>query len=217
MFFDYAKYFIKRGMDTNHNTYDGNMKLQKMLVFANMIHLANTGGPLFDDPIRAFANGCVIESVRLRYKNDYYALYEDSMKFEPQFEQDEYDALNTAIDIFGSLSAQELSELNHSFTFWKNAFKNSVGRDGYKDKNLSIVSLENMLAECNKVKSVVEAYRSTRGERCFSETVNGVKFYYDPSELSMTEDVLETLEDFSRKAEEDSYSIYLENGSMVIY
>lgn len=28
---DFAKFFLKRGADTNRNSYDGNMKLQKLL------------------------------------------------------------------------------------------------------------------------------------------------------------------------------------------
>ena len=37
---DYAKYFIKGGFDSNPNTYDGNMKLNKLLVFADLISMA---------------------------------------------------------------------------------------------------------------------------------------------------------------------------------
>lgn len=36
---NYAKYIIRNGLDTNHNTYDGNMKLQKLLFFADYISL----------------------------------------------------------------------------------------------------------------------------------------------------------------------------------
>ena len=69
--FDYAKYFMKQGLDTQRNTFDGNMKLQKLLVFANLISLAERGEPLFNDEILAFEQGCVIEEVRLKYKHSY--------------------------------------------------------------------------------------------------------------------------------------------------
>lgn len=66
--YDFAKFFIKNGADSSPNTYDGNMKLQKLLVFADLANIAEYGEPLFGDQVLAFKNGCVVEKVRLRYK-----------------------------------------------------------------------------------------------------------------------------------------------------
>lgn len=41
--YDVAKYFIKNDADSFPNTYEGNMKLQSLLVFANMINVAKNG------------------------------------------------------------------------------------------------------------------------------------------------------------------------------
>ena len=74
---DYAKYFIKNGFDAIKcipNTKDGNMKINKLCVFANMINIAEYNTPLFDDKILAFENGCVIENIRFAYRNHYYRL-----------------------------------------------------------------------------------------------------------------------------------------------
>ena len=76
--YEFAKYFIKKGLDSSPNTYDGNMKLQKMLVFANLVSIAEGKGKLFSEDILAYKNGCVVEKVRLRYKNDYYDFKKDS-------------------------------------------------------------------------------------------------------------------------------------------
>lgn len=38
--YDAAKYFIKNDADSFSNTYEGNMKLQSLLVFANMVNVA---------------------------------------------------------------------------------------------------------------------------------------------------------------------------------
>lgn len=59
--YDFAKFFIKSGADSTPNTYDGNMKLQKMLVLSDMAHLARCRQPLFGDNILAFENGLVVE------------------------------------------------------------------------------------------------------------------------------------------------------------
>lgn len=65
--YDFAKFFIKNGADSMPNTYDGNMKLQKLLFLADLANIAEYGEPLFNDQVLAFKNGCVVEKVRLRY------------------------------------------------------------------------------------------------------------------------------------------------------
>ena len=57
---DAAKWFVNQNCDMPRNTFDGNMKLQKMLFFAQLIHLARTGELLFEDPILAFKQGSVV-------------------------------------------------------------------------------------------------------------------------------------------------------------
>lgn len=41
--YDVAKYFIKNDADSFLNTYEGIMKLQSLLVFANMINVTKNG------------------------------------------------------------------------------------------------------------------------------------------------------------------------------
>lgn len=50
---DIAKYFIKLGLDEPQDTPEGNIKLQQLLVLANLASLAEYGEPLFDDEITA--------------------------------------------------------------------------------------------------------------------------------------------------------------------
>lgn len=213
---DFAKYFIKRGFDSQRNTYDGNMKLQKLLFFANFISLLQKRKLLFSDPILAFSNGCVVEDVRLRYKNDFACLCEESAVFEPRFSQDEYDVLTMTTDLFGNKPAKELSELNHQFSFWKNALQRSADINGFKNKDQAIVLPEDMVAEAEKMQAIIAAYLANKTERAFSEVINGVTFYYDP-EIEMSDSIIEELESFSKSAEDDTYSVYKDNGKLVIF
>ena len=50
---DIAKYFIKLDLDEPQGTPEGNIKLQQLLVLANLASLAEYGEPLFDDEIMA--------------------------------------------------------------------------------------------------------------------------------------------------------------------
>jgi len=115
---DCAKYFMKNATGLN-NSFDGSMKLQKLLVFSNLVNMALNNKPLFKDRLYAFKNGCVVDSVRLKYKNDYLGLKKESESFKPNFSECELEALDITLNIFDKLSAKELSDLNHEFDFWK--------------------------------------------------------------------------------------------------
>lgn len=215
--YDYAKYFIKKGLDTNSNTYDANMKLQKLLVFANLINMAKYGEPLFENPIMAFRNGCVVEKVRLRYKHDYFNFIEDSEKFNPDFTEEEYETLTATISIFGDLSARELSELNHSFEFWREAYTHSEVSENYHDKHSSVISVENMRKELPKINTVLSSYYESKCQCMHEEKVNGITFYYDPKDISINDSVIDELYTFSSDAEDSAYTVYMDNGELVIY
>lgn len=213
--YDFAKFFIKNGADSRPNTYDGNMKLQKLLVLADLVSIAEYGEPLFNDQVLAFKNGCVVEKVRLRYKNDYETFKHDSELYQPDFSEREYEVLNLVMDIFGSASAKELSDINHTFDFWKLAFDNGTSSTGYHDKEMSIVDMMSKKDDIEKMQEIIAAYRETANDITASETINGVTFYFDG--FALTDDMIEQLESFSLSADDDTYSVYLDNGRLVIY
>lgn len=213
--YDLAKFFIKNGADSSPNTYDGNMKLQKLLVFADLANIAEYGEPLFGDQVLAFKNGCVVEKVRLRYKNDYVAFYNDSKSYQPDFSEREYEILRLILDIFGNATAKELSEINHTFSFWKSAFINGTSSTGYHDKEQSVVDMMSQESDLNRMREIISAYKETSSEVESSETINGVTFFFDG--FVLTDDLMDQLEQFSLSAEEDAYSVYMDNGKLVIY
>lgn len=213
--YDFAKFFIKNGADSMPNTYDGNMKLQKLLVLADLANIAEYGEPLFEDRVLAFKNGCVVEKVRLRYKNDYFGFKRDSDIYQPDFSEKEYAVLNLIMDIFGGASARELSEINHTFHFWKVAFDNGTDDTGFHDKELSVVDMMSQTEDINRMKEIILAYREATNDVTASEIINGITFYYDG--FILTDEMIDELESFSLSAEDNAYSVYLDNGRLVIY
>ena len=213
--YDFAKFFIKNGADSMPNTYDGNMKLQKLLILANLANIAEYGEPLFNEQILAFKNGCVVEKVRLRYKNDYVGFKHDSDVFQPDFSEKEYDILNLVINIFGNASARELSEINHMFDFWKIAYDNGTSKNGYHDKDRSVVDMMSQSEDINRMREIICAYRETSNDVMAHETINGITFYYDG--FVLTDEIIQQLENFSLLADDDTYSVYVDNGRLVIY
>lgn len=213
--YDFAKFFIKSGADSTPNTYDGNMKLQKMLVLSDMAHLARCRQPLFGDNILAFENGLVVEKVRLRYRNDYLSFKADSERFNPDFNEEEYETLNAVIGVYGHLTAKELSDLNHIFRSWRYAYQNGTTEKGYHDKEKSVVDFNVFPEDIEAVGKAVRAYKETQKIAPRHEVVNGVTFYYD--DIVITDDTISELEKFSRVCEDDAYSICMDDGRLVIF
>lgn len=213
--YDFAKFFIKCGADSVQNTYDGNMKLQKMLVLSNMAHLAQYRKPLFGDDILALKNGFVVEKIRLRYRDDYLSFKADSEKFDPDFNEEEYETLNAVIGVYGQLTAKDFSDLNHSFRSWRYVYQNGTAENGYHDKKKSIVNFITFPEDIEAVGKAVRAYRETQKIVPRYEVVNGITFYYD--DMVMTDEVIWELEKFSRFCEEDAYSICIDDSRLVIF
>ena len=66
-----AKWFLAYNRDVlaeEGGEYISNLKLQKLLYYAQGSFLAVTDSPLFDDPIVAWQHGPVVESVYHEYK-----------------------------------------------------------------------------------------------------------------------------------------------------
>jgi len=215
---DAAKWFIKQGYDTPFNTFDGNMKLQKLLYFAQLIHLARTGRLLFNDKVYAFKNGSVVENVRQYYKNSYVLLVEEANALEDlKFNESEMETLVTTAEIFGDINAKELSVINHLHISWQKAFEQSKRANGYYDKDSSEISFDVVKKhDLPRVQEMLNAYKSSHDLQEASEVINDVTFYYDPKELQMTDDIVGRLESF--EGTEPSYDIYLDrNLGLVIY
>lgn len=215
---DCAKYFMKNATGLN-NSFDGSMKLQKLLVFSNLVNMALNNKPLFKDRLYAFKNGCVVDSVRLKYKKDYLGLKKESESFKPNFSECELEALDITLNIFDKLSAKELSDLNHEFDFWK---------DSYVDgENYCIVSNDNIKKELPIIKNIIDSYRN-RDKNKKTEVINGITFYYDPNNLNIDANfivdgesysIMDELYDFTlNELDENCYSIYLDEfGELVIF
>ena len=200
-----AKWFIKNGFDSPRNTFDGNMKLQKMLYFAQLIHLARYEQPLFVENILAFKNGSVIEEVRHKYQYSHYEYISSAITENTRYTSEQLDTMLTTQELFGELSASDLSEINHLHSSWDEAYEKS--RFGsYHEKSLSIIALGRLIEnEVPLIKEILSAHEATKEIQTY-EVVNGRKFFYDPNQITINEEILALLESFN--GPDSSYSIY---------
>ncbi len=214
---EYAKYFIRQNPRSYSNSLEGNKKLNKLLIFADMINLAQFEEPLFTNKIMAFENGFVVEDVRQKYKNNYNELICECIEELPELSEKEQASLWYADRIFGNLSADELSELSHTFTFWSEAYHRGTNSQNYHNKSRSVINLEEMIAEVPKMKMLIDACDRTSEEGSESKNINGVVYYYNPDEIQMTDEMILYLQEFSEQAEDTSYSVYKDNGELVVF
>lgn len=116
-----ADYFISRA-DKGRQEFISNLKLQKLLYYAQGLHLVLFNKPLFKDRIEAWTYGPVVVDAYHKYKewedrgipatgdDDFSHIDENTEAF-----------LNEIYEIFGKFSAFRLMELSHGDDCWKDA------------------------------------------------------------------------------------------------
>ncbi|MCK5413049.1 MAG: SocA family protein [Candidatus Pacebacteria bacterium] len=101
-----------------------NLKLQKILYFAQAYYLAKLGKVLFSDNIEAWAYGPVIPSVYGKYKkNGSNPII--SEKDKSTISQEDKESLQKIWDAFGGYSASRLVDITHAHSPWKEASQTS--------------------------------------------------------------------------------------------
>ncbi len=119
--FDVAKYFLLKG-DNEEESGICNLKLQKLLYYAQGFHLALFEEPLFDSPIEAWRHGPVCPEVYHQYKNQGGSLISAPKDFEPSslFNHEQIAFLDEVYEVFGHRRAWKLRNMTHDEPPWAN-------------------------------------------------------------------------------------------------
>lgn len=215
--FKVAKWFIKNNYDNPRDNFDGNMKLQKLLYLAQLVHLYLYDEKLFKDPIMAFEKGPVVESVRIRYRDDTFNFIEEAKTMFMNFNEKILKSLELTVELFGEYNAKELSELTHRHACWEEALENSKNSSGYHYKSESVISIEEMKKHALPgIEQVIKAKEMDSGSKDKYEIVNGKKFFYDPDNISLKDEIYQKLNNFQGK--DNSYTFYEDSSQgLVIY
>ena len=121
---DVARYLIFLASQENQEKeIDGitNLKLQKILYFAQAYYLAKLGKPLFAEKLEAWEYGPVVPEVYRKFKrkgSKPIVIKEDESKLSG----DDKEVLQKVWDSFGGYSASRLVDIVHAHTPWKEAF-----------------------------------------------------------------------------------------------
>ena len=100
-----------------------NLKLQKLVYYAQAWALALLGEPLFDEEVEAWAHGPVVDVVYQEYKGYGFSSLPPSSR-KPQFTQQERVILEDVLAVYGEHSASFLEALTHAEQPWKTVWGN---------------------------------------------------------------------------------------------
>jgi len=101
-----------------------NLKLQKLLYYAQGHYLARNNRPLFDDDIQAWAHGPVVPSVYREYSSYGSAAIPSPGDFDYEsIDTDTHNLLASLWETHGSKSAWKLRMMTHDEAPWKDAFQ----------------------------------------------------------------------------------------------
>ena len=117
---DIADYFLSKTIGEESKI--TNLKLQKLLYYAQGLHLALFDKELFSEEIEAWQHGPVCVSIYHKFKNGSNTIQcEDCEKdFSKILSSEQIEFLDEIYDVFGQFSAWKLRDMTHEEPTWIN-------------------------------------------------------------------------------------------------
>jgi len=120
---DVAKFFLAQASEDAGDLVS-NLKLQKLVYYAQGFHLALFDRPLFDEQVEAWTHGPVVPAVYHHYKHHGSGSIPFPEDFNPEvFSDEQAELLNEVQQIYGQYSAWRLREMTHEESPWKDNFQ----------------------------------------------------------------------------------------------
>jgi len=123
---DIANYFIYKAKNENQELIS-HLKLQKLVYYAQGLHLALHGKPIFKEKIEAWNYGPVVPELYSKYKHYGAKGIAPEKTFNPEsIDSKMREFLDEVFSAFGQFSAVGLMNLTHEDKCWKDAFPQKV-------------------------------------------------------------------------------------------
>lgn len=139
---DVAKYFLSM-TDEDVGDLISNLKLQKLIYYAQGLHLAIYDKPLFNESISAWEHGPVVTSLYHAYKEYGSGPIPppDDLDFD-KFDQEMREFLDEVYEVFGQYSAWKLRNMTHEEPPWKDAKGGTINQKVMKERFKSFLTDE---------------------------------------------------------------------------
>ena len=144
--FDVADYFLKI-VDRDSGSSITNLKLQKILYYAQGWHLAFTDIKLFENKIEAWIHGPVCPEVYKKYsKYGWDSIPDEPEKISDNFTLEQIEILDKVWGTYGDYDGKYLEELTHEEKPWKEA-RGSLADNEYCVVEVSTDTMKNYFKE----------------------------------------------------------------------
>jgi uncharacterized phage-associated protein len=119
---DVANYFLAK-YDPDSGDEISNLKVQKLVYYAQGFHLALTGEPLFEESIEAWRHGPVVPTLyhALKEHGDKHIPASAKVDFGSILSSDQRELLDEVYETYGQFSAWKLRSMTHNEAPWKDA------------------------------------------------------------------------------------------------
>ncbi len=131
--YEVARYFIY--LSNKDNKTMTNLKLQKLVYYAQAWHLVFNNKRLFKDPIEAWIHGPAVHSLWKKYKKFGFEKIDVDIPDDFSFSEKTKELLDVVWDKYGGFDARYLERLTHYERPWQDA------RDGLNVNEFSKVNL----------------------------------------------------------------------------
>lgn len=139
--FEVASYIYNRYKRENNVSID-EMKLHKLLYFAQRESIIQSDEPLFTDEFEAWKYGPVLKEIRIHYKNDDFDKKYDNKNLKP--------VMDKVFDEYSHILSWSLSMISHGEESWKRARKGIAEGENGCNK----ISTKDIFIDAYKVKSL---------------------------------------------------------------
>ncbi len=125
-----AKYFLAHSCDRDEGDLISNLKLQKLLYYAQGFSLAIYGRPLFPDRLEAWTHGPVVPSVYREYSYCGSGAIPEPSDFDlANYDEDTKSLLDEVYSVYGQYSAWKLANTTHQEPPWKDAYRRGASTE----------------------------------------------------------------------------------------
>lgn len=122
-----ANYFLFKS-DPDVGDFLTNLKIQKLVYYAQGLHLALFNRPLFEEPIEAWMHGPVVSNLYHHFKEFGSNPIPIPSDFDPnnEFDRETLEFLDEVYEVYGQFSAWKLRDMTHAEAPWLNTPQNGV-------------------------------------------------------------------------------------------
>ena len=125
--FQVAACFLNKANSDDAGDLISNLKLQKLVYYAQGFALAIFERTLYDDTIEAWQHGPVVPSLYHHFKTFGSGAIETPDEFNPEsLSADEQGLLDEVYDVYGQFSAWKLRNMTHDEPPWKDAARTGL-------------------------------------------------------------------------------------------